>query len=191
MYFPGELENLDVPDKFKRIYHKEARLFHTATAYAKDKKWVVLWIVLGFFMRVLSGWKIKENQHMYITTLGNMIFYPAGWRPEIATEHDCAALRHELHHVSQYKKLGLGSVWLGFLVFLFLYLLVFLPTGLSWFRWRFERVAYKAGWDAAKEFNLKWRPDLHDYINALTGFRYIWTWPFRKQVSRWFYDNCK
>ncbi len=102
-YFPGELENLNTVNKFKRIYLQEAQLHKTATVYAKDAKWKGLWIVLGFLMRVLSGCKIKEEQHRYITTIGSLIFYPSGWYPEIATEHDCAALRHELHHVSQYK----------------------------------------------------------------------------------------
>lgn len=190
-YYPGELDNLSPVNKFRKIYAREARLHDVATVYAKDAKWPTFWKVLGFLMRVLSGWKVKEDQHKYITTIGNMIFYPAGWRVKTATEHDCAALRHELHHVYQYKKLGFGSVWLGFSIFLFLYLFIFFPVGLAWFRWRFERAAYLAGWNAAKELKLKWRPNVIDYINALTGPRYIWAWPFRKQVKRWFYYHCR
>jgi hypothetical protein len=191
LYFPGELNDLSPVNKFRKIYAREARLHYIATVYSKDTKWPILWTILGFLMRVLSGNEVKDNQHRYITTIGNMIFYPAEWRVKTATEHDCAALRHELCHVYQYRKLGLGSVWLGFFIFLLLYLFVFFPIVFAWFRWRFERVAYKAGWDAAKEFKLKWRPDLHNYINAMTGSRYIWAWPFRKQVQRWFYYNCK
>ncbi len=191
MYFPNDLDNLSPAEKFERIYQHEVRLFDKATVYAKDQKWPILWAVLGFFMRVLSGWKVKDQQHAYITTIGDMIFYPAGWRMDKASEHSCAALRHELCHVEQYQILGLGNVWLGFFIFLFLYLFMFFPVGIAWFRWRVERVAYKAGWDAAKEFKLEWRPDINDYCEAMTGPRYIWAWPFKYQVCRWFRKNCK
>jgi hypothetical protein len=188
--FPGELDGLSPTDKFKKIYYQEARLFDKAFVFAKDKKWRPLWAVLGWIMRLVTGGKVKDQQSSYITTLGNFIFYPAGWDIDKADEHDCAALRHELCHVEQYKHLGLGSVWLGFFVFLLLYLSVFLPAGLAWYRWRFERKAYKAGWDAAKEFKLKWKPNLELYIDAMTGPRYVWSWPFKKSVRKWFYKNC-
>lgn len=190
-YFPNELDNLSPSEKFEKIYYQEARLFGVATVHAKDQKWAPLWAILGFFMRLLSGGKVKDQQRGYITTLGNMIFYPAGWQWDKADEHDCAALRHELCHVDQYRKLGFGNAWVGFGVFLILYLFVFFPVGLAWFRWRFERVAYKAGWDAAKEFKLEWRPNLNDYCEAITGPRYIWAWPFKYQVCRWFRKNCR
>jgi len=188
---PGELKGLSPAEKFNRIRQKEVRTLHDAHVYAKDQKWTKLWGALGWIMRVLTGGKVKSQQDAYITTIGNYIFYPAGWRASQASEPDCAALRHELCHVRQYRKLGFGNVWLGFIIFLFLYLFVFLPAGLSWFRWVFEREAYREGWYAAKEFDLKWRPRLGHYIDCCTSYRYVWAWPFRSQVRRWFYKNCQ
>ena len=54
---------------------------------------------------------------------------------------------HEVKgHVPQYRKCGLGSIWLGFLVFVFLYGLAFFPIFLAYFRYRFELGAHTEEW---------------------------------------------
>lgn len=69
-----------------------------------------------------------------------------------------------------------------------LFLLVPLPIGFAWFRYKFEREAYKTSYYSALALGLK--PNLDRYVEQLTGPAYFWTWILKKQVKSWFYANC-
>lgn len=66
------------------------------------------------------------------TTIGSTIYYPTTVQDPEQWE---TILEHEAVHVEQYRKYTVP-------LFLILYLLVPLPFGLAFFRWKFEREAY-------------------------------------------------
>ena len=75
-----------------------------------------------------------------------------------------------------------------------LYILVFFPLGLAYFRARFERAGYlrtlrcwyvlDPRWAASDKARAWW-------IGQFTTGAYGWMWPFKTQVGRWFDDELK
>jgi len=159
------------------------------TIHSKDKKQEWLWKAIDWVLRIVSFGKLKKASTKYTTTLGNRIYYPSGWSIDHITPNDYVILCHELKHVRQYITLGDGSVWCGFIIFILLYLFIPFPIGLAYFRYRFEREAYRISWYTALELGLK--PNLDWYIDALSGSAYLWAWPFKKMVRTWFTQHCR
>lgn len=147
------------------------------------------WELLNFLWQSLTFGSGKNLLRSYTTTLGKTIYFPLDWSPEKTDSGDYITLCHELRHVEQYTKLGLGFAPLGFSIFLILYLLLPLPIGLAWFRYAFERSAYLESYRAARRLNLQ--PKIDYYVNLLTGKAYFWAWPFKFLVRRWFMRRCK
>jgi len=148
-----------------------------------------LWKAIDIVLKVLTLGKNKTFMTNFTTTLGSVIAFPEGWTEAKVTESDIITLEHELKHVQQYKSLGLGSVWFGFILFSLLYLLVPLPIGLAWFRYKFERDAYATSSRTIRLYGLSRVPDVEYYVEALTGPAYFWAWPFKTQVRKWFLKN--
>jgi hypothetical protein len=127
----------------------------------------------------------------YYTTIGPVIGVPLGWEKR-GFANRYSTLVHEYHHVKQFRKGGLGSAWLGIMTTGTAYLLLPLPIGFAWCRWRMERSAYAAGdraylslmpSAAARDRRIARATD------QLTGGAYAWTaalWPGRKRVEAWF-----
>ena len=145
----------------------------------KGKFWealhkIVKYITFGGNDRFLKG---------YYTTIGPIVGVPEG------RDADPATLEHELVHINQAKKFGAGNPWLGLPIFGILYLLLPLPMGLAYFRYRFERVAYVRGINVkmANQGHKNSRSYLIDRaVMQLTTGAYGWTWPFPKAVRAYF-----
>jgi len=154
------------------------------------------WSALHWAIVVLSFGRNRRFLMNYYTTIGPVIGIPKGLSPENADE---STLMHEWEHVKQCRDFGCGNAWVGLPLFGLLYCLLPLPFGLAWFRYYFERKAYRIGIDYrlinAKQMlpsgKAKLREDLIKHaVEQLTGPDYIWTWPFKKSVTRWFEKNC-
>ena len=153
----------------------------------EKKGW--FWKALHYVVMVVTFGGNREFLTRYYTTLGGTIGYPKGWEKS-SLESRIAVLEHELVHIKQCKKFGLGNVWLGLPLYTPLYLLFPLPVGLAYFRWRFEREAYAHG----IRCRLKMEPELYDKlidhaVNELTSGAYGWTWPFQSSAYGYFYAN--
>jgi hypothetical protein len=95
---------------------------------------------LNFFARVFN----KRFMGGYATTICNRVYIPRSWLGRDLQR----LLVHEVEgHVRQCRWCGLGiHPWVGFPVYMLLYLLVFFPIGLSYFRYRFELGAEEKTW---------------------------------------------
>jgi hypothetical protein len=143
------------------------------------------WKTIDFIARVVSFGRIKDFMHR-TTTVGGVIAFPEGMDFQYVSKWDYLVLRHEIKHVRQCSKLGLGEPWLGMFLFLFLYLFVPLPAWRSWFRFKFERDAFMEEYKYAKKFGWDHSPD--HFIEALSGPQYLYAWP-KEKVKAWF-DNA-
>ena len=159
---------------------EEAQNEYGVELYTKDKKWTKLWKFLHGFLRLISGGKLDTFYDGYVTTVGNKIFFYAGWERHRVSPIDYVILCHELKHVKQADKYTT-------VLMAILYLFVFFPIGLAYFRYAMEREAYLESCRASLEVNLE--PNVKHYIDALSGSGYFWAWPFRKSVRKWFYEN--
>ena len=117
--------------------------------------------------------------------IGKSIYLSDQW-DNFTSESQMGILLHERQHLLQFQKYGV------FLMAI-LYLFVFFPVGLAYFRAKFERQGYaqsvlakvryhgatKGVYDQCKEM----------YLRTFTTSFYFWTWPFKKQVLAWFEED--
>jgi len=113
------------------------------------------------------------------TTVGDTIYYPDHIKNPEAHR---AVLTHEAVHIEQYKKYSIFG-------FLFLYVFVFLPIGLSYFRWRFEREGYVESLKSDPVFAQQPLFAIDAVVNTLWR-HYGWPWP-RFLMRKWFRKNLK
>lgn len=154
----------------------------------EKKGW--FWNILDLLVKIVTFGKNKKFLTDYVTTLGNRIAVPVGWREEVASPiRRLALLHHELTHVRQCAALGFGHVWLGFPLYSLLYLLIPVPIGFAYFRWRYEREAYLVGIKVCRRYSLsiaELSEAVENAIDQLSGPFYAWTWCLRLHVRRWF-----
>lgn len=120
-------------------------------------------------------------------TIGAWFFVSSAWGAYTPYRR-YAILCHEVVHMRQQQRLGLGNVWLGMLPFLFAYLLLPFPVGLAWFRYRWEREAFVEQMQVeAQELGADGLVARREhYVRQFTGKgAYWWCWPFRRNVERW------
>lgn len=163
---------------------KDAHQEHSINVYTK-KKYYRFWKFLAVLYRIVTLGKGGDFLKNYTITFGTSIYFPLDWDFKTDAALSYTILRHEIVHVIQYKKLGLGCVPLGIVVFLLLYCLVPLPICFAWFRYRLERSAYLETCKARKLLGLPLNIDY--YVNSLSGARYLWAWVLKKQIKKWFY----
>jgi hypothetical protein len=165
----------------------EAHANYKIQVFAKNRKWRPLWLVIDHLLETLSGGKNVSFYRKCTTTIGPYIFFPAGWESKYADLSDCVTLQHEVEHVKQFRRCGLGNAWLGVPVFGLLYLLFPLPAGFAWFRYAMERAAYKTSIKAWKHYGVNVALDY--YTDTLSGPTYLWPWP-KEKVRAWFKKHC-
>jgi hypothetical protein len=127
-------------------------------------------------MRVLAAllWPINRAfMGRYWTTLGRTVYYPTSVSDPFA---HADILEHELVHVRQWQRFGLW-MWLS-------YLLLPLPFGLAWFRFRWEREAYLVEISRAEDRER----EIDRVVDAL-WHGYGWPWP-RSLMRRWFQHHA-
>lgn len=156
----------------------------------KTKKTLLwLWLIMDFMMRVLTFGQVKHFIYSYTITLGRTIYFPIQWDREILVERDYLVLKQEVSHVIQMKKLGLGNVYLGSAVWLFAFFFLPCPILFAWFRYKWKREAYLESWRLGQKVGIN--IPVEHYAHALTSSLFVWTWFSRKQVLRWFQENCQ
>ena len=135
----------------------------------------------SLLMRLIGFFAGADFMSSYVTTLWSQTVYlPSNW-DSYGDDSKCSLLRHERVHMRQAKKLT-------YPLFAFLYLLVFFPIGLAYFRARFEMEAYTESLAADKDYG-------DDYSSAdkrawwvghFTSSAYGYMWPFPSTVGKWF-----
>lgn len=126
----------------------------------------------GWFWRVLSIFMANAA-----ITVGPIQAYPPLW--SYYQVLDC--IPHESRHTKQYRWFGFGiSPWVGILLFMVAYLLLPIPFGLSWVRYRLELDACCASWRLRKKAGAT-----KDEVVAMalrsairvSSSNYGWAWP--------------
>lgn len=137
------------------------------------------WKALSVLVTIFTFGGIKPRQFLedYATTIGPIQAYPRKWKVLSGR-----LLVHEARHTRHCRWLGLWiHPWVGLPLYALLYLSVFFPIGLAFFRWRFEIDADKASYrymlrqgysvavvrDRAKSFG-----------KTVCGGNYGWAWIF-------------
>lgn len=143
-----------------------------------------LWWLVGWLLRVSTLGRLRHFDH-YVTTIGPIIAVPPGYPRDQA--FFLYLLHHEVEHVRQFKRFGFGSAWLGVLPMAIVYLLLPLPMGLAWGRYRLERGAMLAELRAMMRHNedtrtLKAR--VTSMARQLSGPDYAWAWPSQRRIRR-------
>lgn len=156
----------------------------------EKKGW--FWVALHWLVAIVTFGQNRQFLNGYYTTIGPVIGLPKGMKPEAANP---STLMHEAEHVQQCRSFGWGNAWVGLPLFALCYLLLPLPLGLAYFRYRFEREAYAVGieWELMHVRGylpsgkiLLRQQRIEQAVKQLTGPMYGWTWPFKKSVARWF-----
>lgn len=102
------------------------------------------WKVMGALAMVLTFGGVRYRQFLedFATTIGPIQGYPRHW-PTL----EARLIVHEARHTRQARWCGLWiHPWVGLPLFGVLYLLIFLPLGFAFFRWRFEIDAERASY---------------------------------------------
>lgn len=140
---------------------------------------------LDFFLGMISFGGLSSFMSSFTTTIGNTTYTPLEWQV-ISEAGRCVILRHERVHLRQ-------QVRYGKVLFALLYLFAFLPVGLAYYRTKFEKQAYAESLRATLEYygrDILLRPQSRVYmIKLFTGASYLWMWPFRKSVEKWYDDE--
>jgi len=142
------------------------------------------WRFLGWLVKVVTFGKNDSFGTDFTTTIGKTIAVTPDW-PTWAPEDKLETITHEMVHVGQYKKFTLVGMSL-------LYLLVFLPFGLAYFRYRFEREAYltEYKYTIAKGWGTK-DALIESGVSELSGSDYGWAWLSKSGIRKWFQANLK
>ncbi len=136
---------------------------------------------IDVFLKVASLGTNRDFMRSYYTTIGRTVYLPSSW--ELAgPENRVVDLRHELVHMRQAARHGR-------ILFSFLYLFFPLPVGLAWFRAKFEKEAYEETLRAKAEIfgaMAVAESDPERIVRQFTTSRYLWMWPFKKSVQKWY-----
>jgi len=139
---------------------------------------------INVFLIAVSFGRMKSFMTGFATTLGTTVYVTPGW-PTKPDADKAVLLRHERVHMRQARRLTRP-------LFSLLYLLLFLPGGLAWFRARFEMEAYEETIRATFEHygrTAVFDKGFRDRIaKNFTGPAYLYMWPFPKTVDKWILD---
>jgi len=178
---------MSITTRFENTLSKAHKKYGVrVTSKDKELKW--LWLIIDKFLKIVTFGKMNTFLTNYTTTLGRTIYYPFGWNINKVDEGDYVVLNHEIKHVKQALSLCPSCPTVGILLFSILYLFIPLPIGFAYFRWKFEREAYRVSWYTWLELGRK--PKLDFYIEQMTGPNYLWTWMIKSQVRLWFTQHC-
>lgn len=145
------------------------------------------WGALHWVVAIITLGGNRSFATHYITTLANTIAVPDWWAFDPFKPEMLATIDHELAHVRQFRKFGLGSAKLGLVPMGIVYLLLPLPMGLAWGRWVLERDAYLVGYKTLLGGGADRDALIAQFVAQMTTGRYGWTLlpVFRGYVRRW------
>jgi hypothetical protein len=138
--------------------------------------------LIGFLLLVGTFGRMKTFMQSFTTTIGSTIYTPASWE-DSREESKCVILRHERVHLRQ-------QAFYGRLTFSLLYLFVFFPVGLAYYRAKFEKQAYAESLRARLDYYgpeaITDRYSRESMVSNFTGAGYMWMWPFRSSIEKWY-----
>ena len=145
----------------------------------------VLMRAIDVFLKMVTFGRMTAFLTGFITTINNTVWVPSDW-DRYDPRNQCEVLRHERVHMRQARALS-------FPLFALLYLFVFLPAGLAWFRAKFEMEAYEETIQARVDYGgadfVQSELTKEAMISLFMSSQYVWMWPFPKFLSRW-YDQA-
>ena len=181
---------------YKDWLQKEARMSESSVILTDKSSW--FWRAIAAILAFLQIMTRRRFLEDFATTLGPIQSYPEGWPLEVVQ----TLIAHETQHTRQCRYFGLGiSPWLGLPFMAIAYLLLPLPIGLAWVRYRLELNADQYRW--------RWMFD-HGYPEEAVYYRaeafaetvsssaYGWAvprawalWGFRRALKREWLAYCK
>jgi hypothetical protein len=133
-------------------------------------------------LKIVTFGQLRDYLDCYQTTIGRTMYVTPDWE-ERDPDRRYVTLRHEAVHLRQFRR------WTVPLM-AFLYIFVFFPFGLAYFRARFEKEAYAETIRATYEVfgpEEARDPELRQSIlEQFTSASYGWMWPFRRAMNRWY-----
>jgi hypothetical protein len=165
----------DELQKFSRGFEKSAVLMTKDNWFCK---------FIAFVLQILTGTPYADNMKYFAMTVGPLIFIPKEWGGDMSLNK---TLVHECRHITQMKAFGLFiHPWIGLPLYTLVYLLLFFPVGLAWFRYRFELDAdtaefrYLYSLDTGSEFIASMKGYIEDRVEYraqdLSDGTYGWAW---------------
>lgn len=140
--------------------------------------------IIDVLLRIITFNRMRTFLTSYVTTRGSKVYVPETW--DLKTPFQQAVtLRHERVHMQQRRRLG------GFM-FILRYLCWPLPFFYAKGRRDLEMEAYEESIRAMAQYYgypRTWDARVREtIIGEFVGPSYLWMWPFRKDVERW-YDS--
>jgi hypothetical protein len=133
-------------------------------------------------LKALSFGKMTNFMTAFVTTIGHTVYVSDNW-DEGSDLSKCAVLRHEAVHMRQLRRMG--WVW-----YVYSYLLCPLPAFFCYGRTKLEREAYEETIRAAAEYyGIRYvlDPEFKNLIvGYFTGPDYLWMWPFWQSCESWY-----
>lgn len=146
----------------------------------KAKVWWMPYLAL--LLKLLSFGRMISFMSQYTTTLGHTIYTPSNWEDQPFFSR-AAILRHEGVHFRQREKMG-------FVTYALAYLFLPLPAVFAVGRRDMEMEAYEETLRAfAEYYGVQALRENHIRIRVTDEFlgpNYLWMWPFRKDIDRWY-----
>jgi hypothetical protein len=174
------MESSDAEARYQALIADIQEEFPSFVVIEKERS--LLQRSIGRALAILTfGGQTSYMTH-YVTTIGPRVYVPAGWEARAADDR-YVTMRHERVHLRQFRRWTLPVMALA-------YLLLPLPFGLAWCRYRFERAAYEETLRAAAD--VRGRGVLCDaafrahVIEQFTSGAYGWMWPFRGVIEGWY-----
>lgn len=141
-----------------------------------------LMLAIDRFLRILTFGRGTRFFAEYHTVLRYTLYVAPSWET-LDTVERTVLLRHERVHLRQCRRFG-------FLGLAFLYLVPFLPVGLSYGRARLEWEAYSETLRALVELRGDQVLDDQEFrariVQRFVGPDYAWMWPFRRCIESWY-----
>jgi hypothetical protein len=145
----------------------------------KDGSWLMK--AINVLLIIVTFGQMKTFMKSFITTMGDTVYVPENWSswPPFS---QAAILRHERVHMRQARKYTRP-------LFSFLYVMAWLPMGLSWWRAKFEKEAYEESLRAYSEYGSDISNNVvlkKNMVNHFVSAEYGWMWPFKSSIEAWY-----
>lgn len=163
-----------------QLIEETKREFPNFKIVRKSDSWLMK--AINVFLLIVSFGMQRTFMTAFTTTLGNTVYITDAWDTwgEITR---VVLLRHERVHMRQARRYTR-------VLFSLLYLFAFFPVGLAYFRAKFEKEAYEETIAATLEYRGREIVENQHFrektIQHFTSAEYLWMWPFRGHLERWY-----